>query len=63
MDAVIRFLEDFCKKNNYTGGIEIDFLSETPPGQGFAFSAVISVLLSFLISLATQKLDPQILTR
>ncbi len=31
IDAVIRCLQEFLTKNNYIGGIEIDFLSETPP--------------------------------
>ncbi len=61
IDAVIVCLQEFLTKNNYMGGIEIDFLSETPPWQGFASSSAVSVLLGFLIFLITGKLPVEVL--
>lgn len=55
------FLEDFLEKNNYTGWVSIDFLSEIPSGHGFASSSTISVLLTFLVYMVVGKLDPKIL--
>ena len=55
------FLENFLKLHGYSSGIEISFLTETPPGQGFAFSSVMSVLLTILVHTIALKLDPDTL--
>ena len=56
------FLKDFLVKNGCSSGIDIDFLSEAPRGHGFAFTGVVSVLLTFLIHVIIEKLDKDILT-
>ncbi len=57
VENISAFLENFLQWNNYVWWFEIDFLTEAPPGHGFAFSSVISVLLTFLIYSVTKKLD------
>lgn len=61
MEHISAFLEDFLKLHGYSSGIEISFLTETPPGQGFAFSSVMSVLLTILVHTIALKLDPDTL--
>ncbi len=57
VDKMSVFLQDFLRGQNFSGWVEIDFLTETPPGCGFAFSASVSVLLSILVYTITQKID------
>lgn len=61
IDKITWFLQDFLKKNNSSLWVEIDFLSEVPPWHGFAFSWVISVLLTYLLHIIVWKLDSKIL--
>lgn len=61
IDNIISFLEDFLKKNNYFWWIGIDILSESLPWHGFAFTGVFSVLITYLLHIATWKLDPKVL--
>ncbi|MBC7503417.1 hypothetical protein H7169_00395 [Candidatus Gracilibacteria bacterium] len=56
---IVFFIENFLSKNNISQGIDIDFLAEATPGHGFSSSAVISVLLTFLMHIITGKLDLQ----
>ncbi len=56
-DQVSGFIKNFLYQHGYHGGIEIDFLFEAPPWHGFAFSGVISVLLTFLIHTLVKQLD------
>jgi hypothetical protein len=57
IDEITGFLGDFLSRHGYTRGVEISILFETPPGHGFAFSGVISVLLTFLTHILTDQID------
>ncbi len=57
IDAITGFLERYLLEHGYTRWVEISLLFETPPGHGFAFSGVTSVLLTFLTHILTGKLD------
>ncbi|MFA6090357.1 MAG: hypothetical protein WC774_01115 [Candidatus Gracilibacteria bacterium] len=61
-ERISLFLQDFLVKNGFSGGMEIDFLSEAPRGHGFSFTGVISVLLTFLIHTIARKFDTKILS-
>ena len=61
IERITLFLQNFLTENGFSGWMEIDFLAETPRWHGFAFSWVISVLLTYLIYIVTGKLDSQIL--
>ncbi len=52
------FLENYLHEQGFVWGIEFDFLSEAPPWHGFAFSAVCSVLLAYMVYIISWKLDP-----
>lgn len=52
---MIQFLQYYLVENNFSKGIEIDFLTEAPRWHGFSFSAVISTLISLLLHIITGK--------
>ncbi len=58
LDNLALFLERYLHDQGFVWGIEFDFLSEAPPWHGFAFSAVCSVLLTYVVYIISWKLDP-----
>lgn len=58
-DHLSIYLERYLIDHWYTNpGIEIDFLAEAPPWHGFAFSAGVSVLLAYIVSLISGDILP-----
>lgn len=55
-ENVALFLEEYLQEHDFLWGVEIDFLSEAPPWHGFAFSAVFSVLLSYVSYILSWKI-------
>jgi hypothetical protein len=60
INKISHFLEDFLRKHDIPEGIDIDFLTEAPQWHGFAFSSVISVLLTYLIHVIADKINHKI---
>jgi hypothetical protein len=54
---ISEILEEFLVAGGYSGGMEIDFISEAPRGHGFSSTGVISVLLSHLAHVLTGKIS------
>ncbi len=57
ISSVIACLETYFLGKGFTSGISIDFLSEAPPGHGFAFSSVVAVLLTVMASCIAGEVD------
>ena len=53
VEPLTAFIESFLLKNGYTGGMEINVLTEIPKWHGFWFLSVTSVLLTYLLHLMT----------
>lgn len=56
-EQITWLLQDFLIDNGFSGGIEIDLLTEAPRWHGFSSSWVISVLLTFLLHIIIGKLN------
>lgn len=56
--CIEKFLEEILREQCWvSSGIEIDIIAEAPPWHGFAFSSWVSVLLAYIISIISQKVD------
>lgn len=56
ISSVISCLEAYFLEKKFTSGISIDFLSEAPPGHGFAFSSVVAFSLLLWPHILLEKL-------